>query len=191
MSRVPNVKYLPINGRLANIILPGAVVYALWTGIPDCPILIVNPSSGLINNFGSYYFKQDFIFSESKATKTSKGTILFGTNKGILEINPSTMSESNYAPPLVLTEIKLNNHAVSAPINQLEKLELKPNQRNFSIQFSALDFNNSKEIEKNIISIISSEKDEFAVQEKLFKKYHSTIEKLRSDLIAIQKEYNV
>ncbi|MDD2617732.1 MAG: two-component regulator propeller domain-containing protein [Bacteroidales bacterium] len=105
-----------------------------------------NPSNGLINNFGSYYFKQDFIFSESGAINTSQGTILFGTNKGILEINPSTMSESNYAPPLVLTEIKLNNHAVSAPINQLEKLELKPNQRNFSIQFSALDFNNSKEI---------------------------------------------
>jgi signal transduction histidine kinase/AraC-like DNA-binding protein len=105
-----------------------------------------NPSNGLINNFGSYYFKQDFIFSESKATKTSKGTILFGTNKGILEINPSTMSESNYVPPLVFTEIKLNNHAVSAPINQLKNIDLKPKQRNFSIQFSALDFNNSKEI---------------------------------------------
>ncbi|MDD3431643.1 MAG: two-component regulator propeller domain-containing protein [Bacteroidales bacterium] len=106
-----------------------------------------NSSSGLINNFGSYYFKQNFIFSESEAINTAKGTILFGTNKGILEINPSTMSESNYVPPLVFTEIKLNNHAVTAPINQLEILELRPKQRNFSIQFSALDFNNSKEID--------------------------------------------
>lgn len=105
-----------------------------------------NPSSGLINNFSSYYFKQDFIFSESEAIKTSKGTILFGTNKGILEIDPSTISESNYVPPLVFTDIKLNNHAVSVPINQLKNIDLKPNQRNFSIQFSALDFNNSKEI---------------------------------------------
>ena len=105
-----------------------------------------NPSGGLINNFGSYYFKQDFIFSESQVINTSKGSILFGTNKGILEINPSTMSGSNYVPPLVFTEIKLNNQAVSVPIDQLKDIDLKSDQRNFSIQFSALDFNNSKEI---------------------------------------------
>jgi len=46
------------------------------------------------------------------------------------------------------------------------------------------------EINKNLISIISSEKDEYTVQKKLFKQYYIIIEKLRTDLIDIQKQYN-
>ena len=47
------------------------------------------------------------------------------------------------------------------------------------------------EIEKNLDSIISSEKNEFEVQKNLFKKYYILIEKLRTDLISIQKQNDV
>ncbi|MBO2545706.1 hypothetical protein J0871_14885 [Salegentibacter sp. BDJ18] len=46
------------------------------------------------------------------------------------------------------------------------------------------------EIDKNLNSIIGSEENEFEVQKKLFKKYYSLIEKLRTDLISIQKQGN-
>ena len=46
------------------------------------------------------------------------------------------------------------------------------------------------EINKNLISIVSSEKDEFVLQRKLFKQYFIIIEKLRTDLIKIHIQYN-
>lgn len=66
----------------------------------------------------------------------------------------------------------------------------EPIQNNLKIK-THLKNRTLKEIEKNLISIISSEKDEFTVQEKLFKRYYNIIEKLRSDLMAIQKQYNI
>ena len=82
-------------------------------------------------------------------TQTRDGLLLYGSTKGVAIFNPTLVQVWRYQPPLIVTELKINGHltplgalalpqgvAGSAP----PSLTLNPGQRNFVLEFSALDF---------------------------------------------------
>jgi diguanylate cyclase (GGDEF)-like protein len=88
-------------------------------------------------------------------TKTSDGRLLFGGSRGLLVINPAQFDRWSYAPPLVISALRVDGQpqavgdlqAGSAPGGlpnkpQADKavLTLDPVRRGFSLEFAALDF---------------------------------------------------
>ena len=89
--------------------------------------------------------------------QTRDGLLLFGGTKGVAIIDPARFTPYEYAPPLVVTELKINGATVApgSLIDQLANppaqagsaaasLTLDPSQRNFSIEFAALDYSDPK-----------------------------------------------
>lgn len=69
---------------------------------------------------------------------TRDGRLLFGGSKGLLVVDPAGYSPWTYAPPLVATELKVDGRSLPASAPR-DALLLAPEQRGFSIEFSALD----------------------------------------------------
>nr|WP_275446853.1 two-component regulator propeller domain-containing protein [Pseudoalteromonas sp. McH1-42] len=69
-------------------------------------------------------------------TKLRNGTLLFGGTKGILLLRPELWTSWEYHPPLVISELAVNNH----PVTNTNQLTLQPNTRSFSVEFAALDY---------------------------------------------------
>jgi signal transduction histidine kinase/ligand-binding sensor domain-containing protein len=82
--------------------------------------------------------------------KTRDGLLLIGGTKGMAIIDPARFKAYDYAPPLVVTELKINGEAVApqslanpspqANPGSSASLALEPAQRNFAIEFAALDY---------------------------------------------------
>ncbi|MEN9867930.1 MAG: hypothetical protein RL748_3520 [Pseudomonadota bacterium] len=74
---------------------------------------------------------------------TRDGLLLFGGTKGVAIIDPSRYQRPSYLPPLVATELKINGETLpfkQARAGQQAGLTLQPGQRNFAIEFAALDY---------------------------------------------------
>ncbi len=90
--------------------------------------------------------------------KTHDGLLLYGGTKGVAVIDPARFKAYDYAPPLVITELKINGEAMApqslikplanpspqAMPDSSASLTLKHEQRNFSIEFAALDYSEPK-----------------------------------------------
>jgi ligand-binding sensor domain-containing protein/signal transduction histidine kinase len=87
---------------------------------------------------------------EMSYAKTRDGLLLFGGTKGMAVIDPTHFKAYDYVPPLVVTEIKINGMTVApamlvnpptqTPSDTAASLTLQPDQRNFAIEFAALDY---------------------------------------------------
>jgi signal transduction histidine kinase/ligand-binding sensor domain-containing protein len=84
--------------------------------------------------------------------KTRDGLLIFGGVQGAAIIDPQRFRPWRYAPPVVLTELKINGR-ISAPGglalpppdgSRTRQLTLLPGQRDFSIEFAALDYSDPK-----------------------------------------------
>ncbi|HEX5756897.1 MAG TPA: diguanylate cyclase, partial [Arenimonas sp.] len=71
--------------------------------------------------------------------RSRDGRLLFGGSRGLLVVDPARFRPSNYAPPLVVTELKVDGESVAPGLFE-QGLSLHPGQRSFSVEFSALDF---------------------------------------------------
>ncbi len=90
--------------------------------------------------------------------KTRDGLLLFGGTRGVVIIDPARFKAYDYAPPLAVTELKINGEAVApgvlanplanpssqAGAGNAASLTLTPAQRNFAIEFAALDYSAPK-----------------------------------------------
>jgi ligand-binding sensor domain-containing protein/signal transduction histidine kinase len=87
-------------------------------------------------------------------TQTRDGLLLFGGTQGVAIIDPTRFKPYAYAPPLVVTELKINGAAVAPGVlanlpaqagsSTATSLTLAPAQRNFAIEFAALDYSEPK-----------------------------------------------
>jgi signal transduction histidine kinase/ligand-binding sensor domain-containing protein len=73
---------------------------------------------------------------------TRDGLFMLGGSQGLSIFNPDKFEPWEFQPPVRITELKINGRA-SAPGAHLPHLRLTPEQRNFSIEFAALDFSQS------------------------------------------------
>ncbi len=71
--------------------------------------------------------------------RTRDGLFLYGGTQGMAVVDPTKFHPWTDQPPLVATELKING--IARPLGALEPaLRLSPEQRNFSIEFAALDY---------------------------------------------------
>ena len=71
--------------------------------------------------------------------KTRDGLFLYGGTQGLAIIDPEQYQPSDYAPPVVVSALTINGKAL--PEGMLDQgLTLAPEQRNFSVEFAALDY---------------------------------------------------
>ena len=97
-------------------------------------------------NYGLNSLHQEFSFSEAAPVINARNQIVFGTDKGFIEISSKEMQKSSYVPPIVFTGLKVQGQSSVIAIDDLEELRLTPSQRNVTFQFAALDYVDSKEI---------------------------------------------
>ncbi len=73
---------------------------------------------------------------------TSDGLLMYGGTQGLLVIRPEQFQPWQYRPPVVATNLVLNGqpHAIT------KQLTLEASQRDFSLEFAALDFSNPQKI---------------------------------------------
>ncbi len=68
--------------------------------------------------------------------RLTDGRMLFGGSTGILVVQAESFKPWTYAPPLVVSELRVADERVPTGT----PLKLTPTQRNFNVEFSALDF---------------------------------------------------
>ena len=83
------------------------------------------------------------------------GMMFFGGSQGVAIVNPALYQESNYAPPVVALDLKINGQ--TAPLGSFAApaptganpaiLTFSPEQRDFALEFSALDYAEPKKNE--------------------------------------------
>ena len=118
----------------------------LWV-ISENSISKFNPQQGTFENYGSNFLQQEFNFSEAAPSLNAKQQLVFGTDKGFIEISPSDMKKSDYVPPIVFTGLKIQGSPSPTGIDDLQELVLNPSQRNITFQFAALDYVAPEEIQ--------------------------------------------
>ncbi len=88
-------------------------------------------------------------FNENSSAITQSGKLLFGNLKGFVSIDPSDITINQFVPKVVLVRFMVNNREIDfrepgsplkEPIGEAEGIVLNPEQTNFSIEFSSLDF---------------------------------------------------
>lgn len=78
--------------------------------------------------------------------KQSTGDMLFGASKGLLRITPDKFDESTFAPPLLITELRINGEPIAFNPGSTQ-LRLPGGTRSFSVEFSALDYSAPQRIQ--------------------------------------------
>ncbi len=87
-------------------------------------------------------FKQNF--SEAAPFRCENGRLLFATNMGVLEVQPTVMKKSDYTPRILFTNLQVGNRKVL--VSEDEAIEIQPNERNLRVDFAALDYSRPENI---------------------------------------------
>lgn len=115
----------------------------------------ISKFSPLNHSFENYYFSSytlGNVYSENSACKGEDGKLLFGTNYGMIVIDPDKLQESEVFSPVVFTNLYVNGTQVNptmedSPLKQSlaysKEITLKHFQNSFLIDFSTLDYSDS------------------------------------------------
>ncbi|MGH8049551.1 MAG: diguanylate cyclase [Arenimonas sp.] len=90
--------------------------------------------------------------------KTRDGKFLYGGNQGLLIIDPARFKPWSYAPPLVATELRINGERQALSDVVLQGIHLSPEQRSFSLEFSALDYT-APRLNRYAFQLVGQDKD--------------------------------
>jgi len=100
-----------------------------------------NPDTGVVDNFDLTNGLRSLQFHQGASVRLPGGKLLFGSMDGYYELQPALILPSRFAPPLVLTNLRVFNEPVnlSKPISLLSQLTLQPGENVFTLEFAALD----------------------------------------------------
>lgn len=106
-----------------------------------------NPETEFFENYDTRVLGQKFAFTEAIPVINARGQLVFGTDRGFLEINPRQMQKSDYIPPISFTDLWINGQREPLLIDDLHEIVLKPSQRNIALRFAALDYARPEDIQ--------------------------------------------
>lgn len=138
--------YTKRNGLVSDLVL--SVIEDqqrnLWV-ISENTLAKFDPENGTFEHYNEKHLQKEIYFSEASPAILQNQLIL-GTDAGILKINPTAFSKSSYTPPIVFTSLKIQGVQQQLDLDDLEELKLKPDERNVSFLFAALDYINPTSI---------------------------------------------
>lgn len=120
--------------------------HQLWV-VSENSLSMFDRNKGTFDNFGSKFLHRDFYFSEAIPVLDDHKNLVLGSDKGVLSIAPGQMRKSHYVPHIVLNGVRIQGASSPLAVNDLKELRLSPSERNFSVQFAAIDFVNPEDIE--------------------------------------------
>ncbi len=109
-----------------------------------------DPQTERFENFIFSNNRQSAIFNELAFWKKKNGELMFGSYNGVYIFDPSKITYNIYAPPVILTGLRINGNNMSpggqdSPLNQsissTEKIILKHNQNSFNLEFTMMNYN--------------------------------------------------
>lgn len=117
----------------------------LWI-VAENGLCCFNPSTGKFENYDKTFLHDNFNFTEAIPVTNAQGELVFGTDMGILTINPEQIKKSDYSPYIAFTNLKVHGEPSGLAIDDISALSLDRWQRNITIQFAALDYINPESI---------------------------------------------
>ena len=111
-----------------------------------------NPNNHSFENYFFSSYTLGNVYSENSACVGVDGKLLFGTNYGLLVIDPDKIQDSETFSPVVFTDLHVNGTQVNptmedSPLKQSlaysDKITLKYFQNSFLIDFSTFDYSDS------------------------------------------------
>jgi signal transduction histidine kinase/DNA-binding response OmpR family regulator/ligand-binding sensor domain-containing protein len=75
---------------------------------------------------------------QGAAIRTSSGQLVLGSPDGLLFIDPSAVQNWTFAPPVVLTALRIDGKDL--PVQDLSPLVLSPGEKTVTFEFASLDF---------------------------------------------------
>lgn len=139
------------DGRIPEDVIYSMVENAgkLWV-VSDNSLVMYSPDEDISSVYGSNYWKSRLRFSECKPLHIGGGRWLFGmvggTSAGAILVNLDNMEDERYVPPIVLTAISVENHCNILAVNAMDTLILRPDERNLTVHFAALDYADASKI---------------------------------------------
>ncbi len=110
----------------------------IWL-ISEQAITRFSPSTGNFNIYDKSNFIGDFNFAEGQPIITA-GRITAGTSKGLLTFHTDDVGSQEQQPHIVVTGIQYQNDMTIHPLNDVQQLDVSPDERSFSLYLSALDY---------------------------------------------------
>lgn len=112
----------------------------LWIASENS-LSIYNPADSTCRTCDPNFIHSRYDISEGAPIRTPENNLLYGTMNGILQVFPEKNRQNNYQPPIVFTNIRIQGKSVGNATH-LQELRLKPDERNVSLLFAALDYSN-------------------------------------------------
>lgn len=112
----------------------------------------------IARTFENYFFSQypmGNVYGESSATRLDNGTIVFGSNYGLVLINPQVVDHTYSNVNVSFTDLKIGGLSVHAedadsPIDgalpYVDRIDLNDKQNSFVIEFSTFDFSDEDDV---------------------------------------------
>ena len=110
----------------------------LWV-ISENALSKFDPKNGTFDNYDKRYIQKEIYFSDA-APVIWHGHLMLGTEGGVMEMTPASLSKNRYVPRIAFTGLKIQGVQQSQDIDDLNELKLQPSQRNVTFQFAALDY---------------------------------------------------
>lgn len=110
-------------------------------------LTILETTTGKTQNFDQDFFFRNCDFSDAHPIRLSDGRYLFGLRDGAITLNENQLSKSKSAPPIVLTDIAVQNRSIDKAPNAIDTITLFPQGRNLSVRFAALNYSNPQSVE--------------------------------------------
>ncbi|MGB5345101.1 MAG: two-component regulator propeller domain-containing protein, partial [Woeseia sp.] len=137
----------PSGSRVIDLVFDSAG--DLWMS-SDSGLYRYTKSSGLTEHLTRQDGLQSLSFSHGAALAASDGTLYFGGPNGFNRFDPAGITSNEFAPAIVITDIRVLQEAVANPIDassgrrttpfQLQSLQLKHDQNHISFEFAALHY---------------------------------------------------
>lgn len=98
-----------------------------------------NPENEIIENYDKKHFKRDVNLTEA-IPLFRNNKLIIGTDDGFFEANTDLLMKSSYVPKIRFTELSIQGEKRKIAIDDIQELKLKPNERDISVKFTALDY---------------------------------------------------
>ena len=112
----------------------------LWTGRENS-INMFDHASHQLWRFGPSHIGEHTEFTEAEpAFNPLTGQVALATSDGFISFQPERLQEDQFVPPLVFTGVQLHGEQGIRQMMQSDSLEVDADQRNLTIYFAALDY---------------------------------------------------
>jgi PAS domain S-box-containing protein len=101
-----------------------------------------DPGTGTVESFDLSNGLQSLQFHPGASLRTQSGRLLFGSIDGFYNFVPESIRPDTYAPPVVLTSIRIVNEPAPLPkaLSAVDEIKVAPGNKIFSFEFAALDY---------------------------------------------------